>query len=176
MIKTYFNPFPELITKQYKLRQLDINDDNEIFILRSDEDVIKYLGRPPAEEIADAHKFITKINNGISSGECIYWAITLKTINKLIGTICLWNIDKKEYKAEIGFELLPEYMGKGIMQEVVPLIIDFGFNRMNLKSIEGEVDPGNIKSIKLMERFGFIYNRKLKDTVVYSLYKYDNSK
>jgi RimJ/RimL family protein N-acetyltransferase len=31
--------------------------------------------------------------------------------------------------------------GKGIMQEVIPAVINYGFEVMKLKSINGEVDP-----------------------------------
>jgi ribosomal-protein-alanine N-acetyltransferase len=169
MINTNFNPFPNLSSRRFNLRRIADEDDNEIFVLRSEETVLKYLGRPPAKYIDDAREFITKINKGISRNEWIYWVITLKTDNKLIGTICLWNIDSSKSIADIGFELMPEYMGKGIMQEVIPVIIEFGFNTMKLEIINGEVDPENIKSIKLLERFGFKYERKFENTLVYSL-------
>ena len=171
MINTNFNPFPALKTGNFRLRQLTLEDDNEIFTLRSNDQVLEYLGRPPAKDLTEARKFIKKINKAIIGGESIYWVISSQSVNKLIGTICLWNIDKQENKAEIGFELLPEYMGKGIMQEVIPVVIEFGFSKMNLDSIEGEVEPNNIKSIKLMEKFGFIFNRKLDVTIVYNLTK-----
>jgi ribosomal-protein-alanine N-acetyltransferase len=169
MLDCTFKPFPLLSTKRFDLRQITLADDNEIFALRSNEKVIQYLDRPPVETIEEVHEFINKIINGIERDEWIHWVITEKSDDKLIGTICLWNLDREKEVAEIGFELLPDYMGKGIMQKVVPIIIDYGFKKMKLKSIEGEVDPGNVKSIKLMERFGFTHNRDLEKTIVYSL-------
>ncbi len=169
MLDCTFNPFPLMSTKRFDLRQITLADDNEIFALRSDEKVIQYLDRPPVETIEEVHKFIKKILTGIEKDEWVHWVITEKPDDKLIGTICLWNLDREKEIGEIGFELLPNYMGKGIMQEVVPLIIDYGFKKMKLKSIEGEVDPGNVKSINLMERFGFTHNRDLEKTIVYSL-------
>jgi len=93
----------------------------------------------------------------------------LKGQPNLIGTICLWNISDKGTKAEIGFELLPEFHGKGTMQEVIPIIINYGFETMGLNFIDGEVDPKNLRSIKLMEKYGFVFNMRLKDMVIYSL-------
>lgn len=55
------------------------------------------------------------------------------------------------------------------MQEVINQVIDYGFDTMKLKSIDADLDPNNIKSINLLEKNGFVYNRGLKDTVVYSL-------
>ena len=56
-----------------------------------------------------------------------------------------WKISREYSKAEIGFELLPEHQGKGIMQEALPKIIEYGFKNMKLRTIEGEVDPNNLK-------------------------------
>lgn len=169
MTKINFDPFPVLSTKRLMLRRLNSNDETEVFKIRSDKSIAKYLDRPLYKSIDEARQFINKINNGIKENEWIYWAITPKDNDQLIGTICLWQISVEDSKAEIGFELLPEYQGKGYMREAVVKVLDYGFRTMNLSSIEGEVDPKNTKSIKLMESFDFVLNRSLEDTAVYSL-------
>jgi len=171
MAEINFTPFPSITTQRFKLRQLKMEDDNEIFAIRSDEDVAKYLDRPQAKTIDDARQFITKINNGIDKNEWIFWAIVPRNEHKLVGRVCLWNITEDKSTAEIGFELSPDAQGKGIMQEVLPKIIEYGFEEMNLQKIEGDVDPNNIKSIKLMEKYGFVYERKLENMLIYSLKK-----
>ena len=181
MLKINFNPFPNLETKHLELRRLKIEDENEIFAIRSDKRMSKYLDRPLYEKVDEARKFINYINNGIAGNEWVYWAVTLKGDSKLIGTICLWQINMKFEKAEIGFELLPEYQGKGLMLEAAIKVVEYGFETMNLKSIEGEVDPQNTKSIKLMEKLNFerIYEIREGDpeavkelkTVMYGLIK-----
>lgn len=169
MPKINFTPFPNLTSARYNLRPLSIEDDKEIFILRSDERVLKYLGKPKAKSINEAREFIDKINNGIKNNEWIMWVIESKESSLFIGTICLWNLSDDRTKADIGFEILPDHFGKGIMQEVIPIILKFGFNDMQLDVIEGEVDPANIKSIKLMEKFGFEFYKNLESTDVYNL-------
>lgn len=169
MNKFNFSPFPNLSTKRFNLRRITQNDVNEIFVSRSDPEINKFLDRPPAETIEDAELFIEKIERLILKNEAIDWAISYKEDSKLIGSICLWQISIEKSKAEIGFELLKEHHGKGIMQEVIPVVINFGFEVMGLEKIVGEADPKNIKSIKLMERFGFSYDREFENTIIYSL-------
>jgi ribosomal-protein-alanine N-acetyltransferase len=156
-----FNPFPNLNTSKYSLRRPLLEDAKEIFSLRSDKHVNEFLDRTIAKTIDDARKFIAAVNNSISENNAIYWIICPKDKSNVLGTICLWNISIEKYSADIGFELLPEYQGKGIMREVLPVIIQYGFEELKLKSINGEVDPRNVKSIKLMEKNGF----KLKETL-----------
>src|SRR3982751_1592761 len=114
-----FTPFPVLTTTRLLLRRLSIDDAPEIFALRSDPIVNKYLERIKARSIEDAVDFIKKINFGIDADQSIYWAISFKGELGLIGTICLWNFSDEENKAEIGYELLPSYHGKGIMHEAL---------------------------------------------------------
>ncbi len=155
-------------SERFILRQLSIADENEIFRLRSENEVLKYIDIQRAKTIDDARKFINKIISA-SNNVWHYWAISFKNNSKLIGTICLWNISENSTKAEIGFMLLPEFHGKGIMQEVIPEIISFGFECLKLKIIIGEASPDNIKSIKLLEKFGFVFSSKTEKWVVYSL-------
>ena len=179
MLALNFQPFPELVTEKLSFRQLLPGDAKELFQLRSDEKVNRFLTRNPSRTIEEAGAFINKINRAIKNNESIYWGITLKTDNKLIGTICLWNIQPENYRAEIGYELNPDYWGKGIMKEAIPKIIEYAFETMKLHSIEADVDPGNSQSVILLEKNGFIkeghfrestyFNGKFSDRAVYSL-------
>ena len=166
-----FTPFPELSTERLTLRQMNSGDENEIFILRSDKRVLEFIDIPKAETVADAEKFIDKINNLIASNESIMWAICLKSSPTLIGNICFWNIIQDKLVAEIGYSLLPHFQGKGIMQEAVIKVIEYGFQTLQLNSIVADLHPNNIKSIKLLERNGFVYTGKSQedDMVIYTL-------
>ena len=150
-----FKPFPVLKTERLTLRQLASSDDNEIFALRVNEDVNKYLDRKRSKSIDDAKTFIQTINKNIQKNDSIYWAITLKDNDKLIGTICLFNFCDDNLKAEIGYELLPEFQGKGIMQEATLKVIDFGIQTIGLNLIKAYTHFENQSSTRLLEKFNF---------------------
>ena len=150
-----FTPFPVLKTARLTLRQLRSSDDKEIFALRSDDNVNKYLGRKPSKTIDDAKNFIQAINENIQRNDSIYWAITLNGSDKLIGTTCLFGFSGDNLKAEIGYELLPDFQGKGIMQEAVSKVIDFGIQHIGLNSIEAYTHSENQSSTRLLEKLNF---------------------
>jgi ribosomal-protein-alanine N-acetyltransferase len=166
-----FSPFPELSTERLRLRQLTLGDEKEIFLLRSDAEVNRYLDRPRAETIEDAQQFIQTIRSGVQEDKWVYWAICLRTDAALIGSIGLWNISREHSKAEIGYELLPAWQGKGIMSEVLPSVLDFGFSRMKLRTIDAVLDPANTRSLKLLHTHGFtkLDSSEVAGTVTYSL-------
>lgn len=181
MLSPNFTPFPILETERLVLRKVGLTDLNELFFLRSDPTVIKYLDKAPATSLTEVSDFLKKITDLKDSGDAVDWAITLKDDPKLIGTICLWNINKEHYRAEIGYALHLDYHGKGIMQEAVLRVLNYGFRIIGLHSIEATVNPSNIASIKLLEKNNFaregyyrenyFFNGKFLDTAVYSLLK-----
>ena len=153
-----FKPFPVLKTERLTLRKVASSDDNEIFALRSNKNVNKYLDRQPSKSIDDAKTFIQTINKNIHKNNSIYWAITLNDTDKLIGTICLFDFSDDNLKAEIGYELLPEFQGKGIMQEATSKVIDFGIQRIGLNLIIAYTHFENQSSTRLLEKFNFKEN------------------
>ncbi|MHB1392864.1 MAG: GNAT family N-acetyltransferase [Clostridia bacterium] len=106
------------------------------------------------------------------------WGITPKNENKLIGSICLWNISEELSKAEIGYELMTEYQGKGIMSEAIKAVIEYGFENMKLNLIEALPYSDNIRSIKLLERNSFIQGESFKENDsadLQTIYEYRNN-
>src|SRR6187401_978033 len=106
MLNGAFTPFPILTTERLILRQLVINDEQEIFTLRSDSEINKYLNRQIANTIDDARNFINRVNENVNKNDSLYWAITLSDKNKLVGTVCLFGFSDENDNCEIGYELL----------------------------------------------------------------------
>ncbi len=179
MLEINFLPFQILQTERLILRRVDKEDVREIFALRSDQEVMKYIPRPllKTEEEAIAH--ITAIDEKIDSNEGINWAITQKGNPKLIGIIGHYRLKLEHFRSEIGYMLLPEYQGKGIISEALKEVINYGFEVMKLHSIEAIIDPENIASEKVLKKNGFLkeahfkeneyYQGRFIDTAVYSI-------
>jgi ribosomal-protein-alanine N-acetyltransferase len=167
-----FKPFPKLFTNRLILRRLILKDENEILFLRSHPKILEFINIRKASSLKDARAYIQMINKGIIKNESILWGMTLQeNAKKVIGTICLWNISKEQNRAEIGYVLHPAFQGKGIMQEAVEKVIDYGFKTMNLDTIEADLDPENVRSVRLLERNNFTFEKMNPPLAVYSLKK-----
>lgn len=171
MNKKRIIPFPILQTNRLILRQLENFDKNELFLLRSDNHLNRYIERPKTISLEDAEAFIFKINIGISYGDWLYWGITLNGSNNLIGTICIWNILPDNESAEIGYELLSEFQGKGYAFEALQKVIDFGFSKLKLKTLRAYTHMDNNKSLKLLEKFNFKKNGKSETNLKEVIYE-----
>ncbi len=155
MLETTFTPFPILTTDRLILRPLEATDDKDIFSHRIDDIVNTYLDDFRHSSIEQTQAFITRVQKEITEGRTILWVLTLKGNNTYIGTVCLWNISKGDCKAETGYTMNPRFHGKGYMNEALAKIIDFGFTKIKLKSIEAYTHEHNESSIKLLVRNKF---------------------
>ena len=155
MLSRTFTPFPILTTERLTLRQLVSNDEQEIFTLRSDSEINKYLDRQISNTIDDARDFINKINENINKNDSLYWAITLGDRNLLVGTICLFSFSDEDGKCEIGYELLTNFQGQGIMKEAAEKVVDYAFNTIKVQKIEAIFHRDNQRSINLLEKLLF---------------------
>ena len=179
MLNINFTPFPNLETEYLYLRRVVEKDVNEIFALRSNKETMKYIPKPLVKTKEDARAHIAMIDEKIENNEGINWAITLKNEPKLIGLIGHYRIKPEHFRAEIGYMLLPEYHGKGIITEAIKETVKYGFEIMKLHSIEAVIDPENLASEKVLLKSGFIkeahfkeneyYEGRFLDSIIYSI-------
>lgn len=155
MVNINFTPFPILTTERLTLRQLSTDDQQNIFALRSDTAINKYLNRAPCKTIEDAINFINKINDNIKKNNSIYWVITLTKSKTFVGTICLFNFSNEKNTCEIGYELLTNFQGQGVMKEAAEKVITYAFHTIQLQQIAAFTHNGNRNSTKLLEKAGF---------------------
>lgn len=179
MLNINFHPFQNLETERLLLRRIDENDVEEVLALRGNPEIMKYIPRPLAKSKEEALAHITMIEEKIENNTGINWGITIKGSNKIIGIIGHYRIQPENHRAEIGYMSLPEYNGKGYITEAIKAVVVYGFEQMNLHSIEAVIDPGNIASEKVLLKNGFVkeahilenelWEGKFWDTVIYSL-------
>lgn len=146
--------FPILITERLTLRKLSKNDSEEILQLRSDIEINKFLDRKPSKTLEDALNFINSLIEN-ESDEFFYWAITKTDEDKLIGTVCLFDFLKDSRKCEIGYELLTQYQGQGIMIEAVNKVLEYAIKTHGIKTIDAQTHKDNQSSIKLLQKLNF---------------------
>jgi Acetyltransferases, including N-acetylases of ribosomal proteins len=149
-----FNPFPVIETERLRLRAITLEDLPWLRELRTDAEVQEYIKRPK-ESMERTKEVLGQMIDNVTNNEAIAWVITIKTTGAVVGTIGLWQIDKYHHKGEIGYMSFKRYWNKGIISEALKPVVDYGFRVMKLHRIEGEIEPGNIASGKVLEKLGF---------------------
>jgi [ribosomal protein S5]-alanine N-acetyltransferase len=154
-------------------------DIDEVLQIRSDEEIMRYIGKPLLTTKAEAFAYMQELQYTYMQKEGICWAIALKDDPRMIGMAGYRRFIREHYRGEIGYAILPAFQRKGYMQETLTAIVEYGFNKIGLHSIEANVDKENIASIHLLEKNGFtkeahfkenyFFNGRFIDSVIYSL-------
>ncbi len=151
-----FDSFPVIDCGRFILREIIREDVDEIFKIRSNPAVNRYMSRYAMTEKDDAAKLIERVSEGFKNKQSIGWAASLPGQNKMIGSCGFNRIELQHLRAEIGGEMDAVFWGRNIGAEAVATIIKFGFEKLMLHSIEARVDPENRSAIALLDHLGFI--------------------
>lgn len=176
-----FAVFPVLDTERLVLRAIEPADAPAIFAIMADPEVVRYFGRAPMVDVAEAEARVASIREDFAHQSGIRWALTLRTTGELVGTCGFWRFAKEHYRAEIGYELGRRWWGQGLMPEAVGAVLRCGFGTLGLHSVEAQIAPENNGSRRVLEKQGFVqeaYFRenyyepslgRFTDTVIFSL-------
>lgn len=181
MLNINFHPFQNIETDRLLLRRLNESDLEEIIELRGNAETMRFIPRPLITNKEEAMAFLKVIDENVDKNLAINWAITIKGIDKMIGIAGIYRIQPENYRGEIGYMIMPQYHNKGFITEAAKAITYFGFNQLNLNSIEAVIAPENSASEKVLIKNGYIkeghfiekecYNGIFLDNVIYTLLK-----
>jgi ribosomal-protein-alanine N-acetyltransferase len=157
--------FPELVTQRFLLQQIIAADQPFIFKGLSHPEVIPFYGVwydsfESTKAQMDWYKSLWDDQTGC------WWKIVDKSTNEPVGACGMNAFNEQHEKAELGYWLLPEYWGKGIMQEVMPVVIKHLFASWSLYRLEAVVEEGNAASGKLLDKLHFVYEGTLRDAEI----------
>ncbi|GAC1381053.1 MAG: GNAT family N-acetyltransferase [Ginsengibacter sp.] len=169
-----WDPFPVLETERLKLRRMNTGDLEQLFKIRSDEENMKYISRPLAKTMQDVVDLLGRTDEAFNNQDGINWAITSKEKDLMMGSIGFYRMKKEHFRAEVGYQIHKDFQMKGIMYEALKRVIDYGFQEMKLHTIEADINPDNIASIKLIEKGGFVKEGHFKDVFFFEGIFYDS--
>lgn len=183
-IATFFNPIPVLETERLIIREIQLEDVDDLFDIFSDI----HVTNPTTWEVHDTkedtlQQFIHVVTKRHKEGMSVDWAIVLKETNKVIGNCAFIDWSDRHSRAEIGYVINKAYWGKGFATEIVQELVRFGFDVIGLNRIEGGCDLDNYGSEKVMLKIGMQHEGTLRknefikgefrDTKIFAMLKSD---
>jgi len=154
-IYSMFSKFPRLETSRFVLREVSMNDCEDIFDIYCDEEAVRFQGVNAMETMEQARKSVNFFQNGFEDKKFVKWCIARKEDNRVIGVITLHEINIWHMKAEIGYMLNRRYWNQNVMSEAGERMLKYAFNEVGFNRIEASIHPENIASIRLSEKLGF---------------------
>jgi len=146
-------------TKRLILREVVASDAEDIFAYSRGPNTGLNAGWKPHETLGETREIMKEV---FLDQESVF-GIVLKETNKLIGNIGLI----KDYMREndsvrmLGYALGEDFWGQGFMTEAAEVVIEFGFETMQLDLISATCFPFNVRSRRVLKKLGFCYEGTL---------------
>jgi RimJ/RimL family protein N-acetyltransferase len=150
-------------TDRLLLRPWRIDDAKTLYKYASNPNIGPIAGWPVHTSVENSLQII----KNVLSIENTY-AIVLRGSNEPIGSIGIMvgeksNFEIKDNEAEIGYWIAEPFWGNGYVPEAVRKLLEYGFVQLKLNNIWCGYFEGNIKSKRVQEKCGFIYQYTKKN-------------
>ncbi len=167
-----------LETERLLLKEITPEIMTQVFTQLSDAEAMAFLGLTDAADL-ELEKGYYRQGLSWYRASSKNFILFGKESGERLGRVGFHTWYQLHARAEIGYDLAEAHMRQGYMAEALAEVIRYGFEEMKLNRIEALVGPGNVPSLKLMERFGFtkegvlrshyFKNGKMEDSVCFGL-------
>ena len=155
---------PELIeSARVVVRPLTEADLPSLLAINSDAEVVKHLGHPPWQSIADAEAWFARISKHQSAGSALEFVIVERQTGEVIGRCGLFEYDAANALASLGYVLSRTRWRQGYMREALTGLIGCAFSTIQLRRLEAMVEAPNTGSTTLLLRLGFTQEGVLRE-------------
>lgn len=159
-----------LTTQRLTLRQLTPEDAEHCYLLNADPEVIRYTGDDAFTDVEAARNFLEGYDHYEKYGFG-RWAVIRKEDGAFLGWCGLkYTPETDEY--DIGFRFFKKYWNQGYATEAALACLDYGFEKLGLKTIIGRAMKANTASVKVLDKIGMVYWKPMDfhggEGVVYS--------
>lgn len=130
----------------------------------SDAAVTKHLTWKPHASVAVSTQFVKDCIDQYTS-PCYYqWAIELKSIHEVIGSITVVHCDEALSSMELGWALGSAYWGNGYMPEAAEKVVSVLLGEVGVNCVYGLHDVNNPTSGRVMQKIGMKFEGILRQS------------
>lgn len=157
--------FQELETERLRLIEIGHQHTESLFEILSKDEVTKYDGIESLIRVEEARRLIDSFKSAYINKRGIRWGVVVKDSGKFIGTVGLNHLSISNKRAEIGYEIHPDYWRKHFTSEAVREVLRYSFEELNLHRMAALTFSDNIASTNLLKKFGFKQEGNLRDYI-----------
>lgn len=144
-----------LETERLILRRFEMKDAKDMYKnVTSDPAVNKFLTWTLHENVSETVSLLAGWLEGYQDLERYCWAIELKKIGGVIGTIASPTVRNRTETVDVTYCIGSKWWGKGIVLEALWEIIKFFFDVVQVNRIEAGYDINNPNSGRVLEKIG----------------------
>jgi len=149
-------------TDRLHIRLAKIEDAPLLFDLNSDPEVVRYTGDSPFNSMSEVLNVIReRMIGGYEKYKMTRMMVFLKD-----GTFLGWcglKYFPETNEVDLGYRFFKKHWGKGYATESSKVMLEYGFNTLDLKRIIAKAMPENVNSIKVMQKLGMTFRGYVHD-------------
>jgi N-acetyltransferase len=168
-------PLPLLMGRHILLREIREDDAELVFEYTQDPEVTRFLAFEPPQAIEETDLFVARAREYRLQDREYVFAIAEVASDRPIGVTGLRHVDPMMSTAEIGTWVARPYWGQGVNIEAKRLLLDFAFGPLGLHRIEARIQPGNLRSLRAIERLGAVREGTLRESFMKHGHHHDMS-
>jgi len=147
---------PRLETDRLILRELSVNDTEDLRKWLGLEEVYTYWGRKAdkGEKNPELLFIDPRPNVNRKPSPDFIWGIELKDTNEVIGEIEVFDVENDRF-GMVGYRIAPWLWNTGICTEALKRVVAFIYSETAIDRLQGNADVRNIGSNRVLEKSGF---------------------
>jgi ribosomal-protein-alanine N-acetyltransferase len=159
------NPMIVFETERLVVSRFTLDDAPFVLELQSEPEWLRFIGDRGVRDLDSARAYIQRapLDMYARLGFGLY-KVSLKADGTPIGMCGLLKRDSLS-DVDIGFAFLARHRGKGYAREAAQATLDHAEESHSLKRILAITSPDNVRSISLLEKLGFSYQKTLQLSV-----------
>lgn len=164
------------LDEEYQLILLKEQHIQTLYNWNIEEKHFEYYTCRPFKLCQSFEEYACKILKAISEGkEEIYVLVKKENCNMPLGKITLFDLNSRNHSAEFGYYLPSNNRAHGLGNIMLAKFIETSFkdNDLNLNKIYATTSSNNLPSIKLLEKFGFKMDGRLREHYWINENRYD---
>jgi len=146
-------------TERLLIRELQSSDDQGMFELDSDAEVMRYIGRKPVESIEESREVIAFVRQQYEANGIGRWAVIEKETGDFLGWVGFKLIQELTNNHinfyDFGYRFVRRSWGRGFATEASIASLHFGKKELKLPDIYAMTDVNNGASRHILEKLGF---------------------
>jgi len=145
----------ELLSDRLILRPHEDLDALFMVSLNSDPEVTRYTSNGPFEELEPALTLIHELRRQFRERRMGRFIVLHRATGEPLGWCGLKPIEADPLAADLGYRFLRRWWGQGFATEAAQACVRYGFEELRLRTLTAEVEEGNERSIRVLEKLGF---------------------
>jgi ribosomal-protein-alanine N-acetyltransferase len=143
-------------TERLFLRPLDENDAEDVFAMRSDPEVMRFIREP--QNRAETESWIRLVSSRWEKENLGFCGVFEKKTGNFLGWCGVWQLAETG-EFEIGYAIARRFWNRGFAAEAAEALLRYAFENIKTDKITAVAQPENLASRRVMEKIGMKFAR-----------------